>query len=109
MNESKTKNICFALCGLALLTLQGCAATAVADAAVSTTVFAGKTVVKGTVGAGKLVYRGGKAVTGVGRGKNQDQAYTGGPSGATPPSCLEPDGSYTAALIDANGDYYCAS
>lgn len=103
------QSLSLALIGIALFSIQGCAAGAVADAAVSTTVFAGKTVVKGTVGASKLVYKGGKAVTNVGGGRNTDQAYTGGPSGAAPPSCLEANGSYTAALQDANGDYYCPS
>lgn len=97
------------LCGLALFAIQGCAAGAVADAAVSTTVFASKTVVKGTVGAGKLVYSGGRAVAGAGRNGIADQPYTGGPSGSAPPSCLEANGAYTAALEDANGDYYCPS
>ena len=86
--------------------VQGCAVGAVADTAMSTTAYAGKAVVKGTVGAGKLVYKGGKAVTGMGR-SSRDEAYTGGPSGDVPPSCLEADGSYTEALLDANGTYYC--
>ena len=44
------------------LALSGCATAAVGSAVVGTTVAATKVVVKGTVGAGKLVYRGGKAV-----------------------------------------------
>lgn len=101
------KTLSFALCGVVLFAIQGCAAGAVAGAAVSTAAFAGKTVVKGTVGAGKLMYNGGKSVANVGRGGNADQAYTVGPSGATPPSCLEENGSYSLAFEDANGDYYC--
>ncbi|MEM8539673.1 MAG: hypothetical protein AAGF25_01855 [Pseudomonadota bacterium] len=101
------KHLSFGICAVALLVTQGCAARAVADAAVSTTVFASKTVVKGTVGAGKLVYNGGKAVANAGRSAKKDQAYTGGPKGATPPSCLEANGSYSAAFEDANGDFYC--
>lgn len=109
MIKPTTKFLSLALCGVALLSTQGCGAGAVADAAVSTTVFASKTVVKGTVGAGKLVYKGGKSIANVGGGRNTDRAYAGGPSGAVPPSCLEPDGSYSAALEDANGDFYCPS
>ncbi|MEM0900532.1 MAG: hypothetical protein AAGI92_11355 [Pseudomonadota bacterium] len=47
----------------AIVSLQGCAAIAVADAAVGTTVFAAKTAAKTTVGAGRLAARGVKAVT----------------------------------------------
>jgi len=108
MIESSAKSLSLALCAIAVLAIQGCAAGKVANAAVSTTVFAGKTVVKGTVGASKLVYKGGKAVAGAGRNGNADQAYTGGPAGSVPPSCLEANGSYTAAIEDANGEYYCA-
>ncbi len=106
MSRLSLKLPCFviSLAGFALL--QGCAVGAVADTAMSTTVYAGKAVVKGTVGAGKLAYKGGKAVTGIGRG-NRDEAYTGGPEGDVAPSCLEADGSYTTALLDANGTYYC--
>lgn len=107
MKKSIMKSLSLGLCAVALLAIQGCAARVVADAAVSTTVFASKTVVKGTVGAGKLVYNGGKAVSNVGRSGNSDQAYTGGPSGSSAPSCLEVDGSYSAAIEDASGDYYC--
>ncbi|MEM1375960.1 MAG: hypothetical protein AAGG69_01085 [Pseudomonadota bacterium] len=42
--------------------LSGCAAFAVADAAVGTTMAVGSTAVNGTVGAGKLLVRGGGAV-----------------------------------------------
>lgn len=53
MSRFSLKLPCFVI-GLALL--QGCAVGAVADTAMSTTVYAGKTIVKGTVGAGKLAY-----------------------------------------------------
>ncbi len=107
MIRSKTPYSPLVFCGIALIFFQGCAAGNVAYAAVSTTVFASKTVVKGTVGAGKLVYKGGKAIATVGGSRNTDQAYTGGPSGTTPPSCLKANGAYTTALEDSNGDYYC--
>lgn len=94
---------------IGLHTLGGCAAFAVADAAVGTTVFLGKTAVKGTVGAGKLVYKGGKAVAGIGGGGSNDVAYSGGPQTQSGPSCLNADGSYSDASIDANGSYYCAN
>lgn len=109
MTKPIIKPLSFALCAVTLLAIHGCAAGAVAGAAVSTTAFAGKTVVKGTVGAGKLVYNGGKAVANVGSGRNSDQAYTGGPAGATPPSCLEANGAYSLARKDANGEFFCPS
>ncbi|MDZ7824270.1 MAG: hypothetical protein U5K75_09725 [Ahrensia sp.] len=92
--------------------LQGCAAIAVADAAVSSTVFVAKTAVKGTVGAGKLVYRGGKAVAGIGR-SDDERYYSSGSSGGSDssdsagPSCLNADGSYSPAPADASGTYFC--
>lgn len=53
----KTAFLVVALCALSA-PLSGCAALMVADAAVSTVAFAGKTAVKTTVGAGKLVGKG---------------------------------------------------
>jgi len=94
--------------------LQGCAAIAVADTVVGSTVFVAKTAVKGTVGAGKLVYRGGKAVGNAVTGGNSSsdysydsQAYQGDVDSA--PSCLNADGSYSQALRDANGEYFCTN
>ena len=45
----------------AAITLSACSTEKVVDRTVDTTLFAGKTVVKTGVGAGKLVVRGGKA------------------------------------------------
>ena len=88
--------------------IQGCAAAAVADMAVGTTAFVTKTAVKGTVGAGKLVYRGGKAVAGgLSSGSNNDIPYEGGPQGYNLPSCLNDNGSYSDAFLDQDGTYYC--
>lgn len=46
----------------AAITLSACSTEKVVDRTVDTTLFAGKTVVKTGVGAGKLVVRGGRAV-----------------------------------------------
>lgn len=74
------KHIAAILClGFVTLPLGGCAALMVADAAVSTAAFAGKTAVKTTVGAGKLVAKGvgatARAVTPDFRGQPQN-CYT---------------------------------
>ncbi len=50
------------LIGLCALSLSGCATAVVTGAVVGTAATATKVAVKGTVGAGKLAYRGTKAV-----------------------------------------------
>lgn len=83
----KTTLLCLSLCA-ASLPLGGCAALMVADAAVSTVAFAGKTAVKTTVGAGKLV---GKGVGATARAVTPD--FRGQPQ-----TCYEqPDGTMDCA------------
>lgn len=104
------------IAAMALLVLvQSCAAASVAGTVVGSTVKVTKVAVKGTVGAGKLVYRGGKAVGrtvtgGGGYTSNNDYAYSGESYqdyDDNTPSCLNPDGSYSPALRGASGEYFC--
>ncbi|MEM1373937.1 MAG: hypothetical protein AAGF78_06105 [Pseudomonadota bacterium] len=85
------------------LTVAGCSSEAVLDNTVETAAFVGRTAVKGTVAAGKLVYRGGEAAVEAARASTA--ARSSFEAGTL--VCRNADGGYYEALITEAGEAAC--
>ncbi len=84
----------------ATVVLAGCSSSKIADNTTDAVVFTGKTLVKGAVGAGKLVYKG--TAAGIAELKEPTEEY---PAGTI--VCLNTEGQIYAATVEVDGKTVC--
>lgn len=89
-----------ALLVAAVLLTAGCSSSKIADNTTDAVVFTGKTLVKGAVGTGKLVYKG--TAAGIAELREPTDEY---PAGTI--VCLNADGQIYAATIEVDGKTLC--